>query len=800
MKTVTSSQITFIDTTDSRKLEVYIASNLPTVQIYNVNTAEYSPDWSATNLSLTADIFLDSEEITSNDGLTIRWYQKNGTNAKTQIFMGNNLTVYTNEMSGSNSIITYICEVEYQGLLAQDQITFSRNDTGLNGTNGADGTSVTIIGTAYYNGVLTQDVTGQIVTLYADSEFTTPLDTSQLDAGDSYVVQGYLCVYSPSDNAFICTGTIQGPEGKPGVSAKNIILNGDAQAFKVSKDNVISPATISVTAQEINTTVTNWTYSVNGGQTFLSTAPNGVIRNGSTVTITGANIASNMLIIKASDGTYSDTYTIYKVFDGADGNSGASAPIAFLTNENITFSADAQGQVLGTTVTSNVAAYDGAIKVTPTLGAISDLPEGITINTEDIITVNNELVLSIVVANNAMLGSTSSVSGTISIPVISPVNTVLSLSWSKINTGATGDHGTDAITFQVYSSNGYILSKDTPSITLNTFAYSGDAAITSGATYQWYKLIEDEAISTAGIAYYNGRLSDKIAGQVVELFSDEEFTTTLTTSDNNGDIYIVQNYLCMYDQTLNAFVYTGNIYSVNGGYWDIIDNETNASYNVVHSDVSTSASYMCQMIFDGNEYVDVVTIDDKNDTNTVFTSKPESYMVGDIWIVGDDYMPTIMNTDGTPMTDTDGNAMTYDVGTVLKAQYSNTTYSDGDWILATKYDDRLDNLETDVGTYKQYISLDSQTGIKMTAIDENGNASKFSTTLSNTQLSFNEDGEAVAYINNHKMHITEAEVVSPLTVTGEYSGSTMIQAPTINLGGFSLIVESNGSLSIVSNI
>ena len=49
------------------------------------------------------------------------------------------------------------------------------------------------------------------------------------------------------------------------------------------------------------------------------------------------------------------------------------------------------------------------------------------------------------------------------------------------------------------------------------------------------------------------------------------------------------------------------------------------------------------------------------------------------------------------------------------------------------------------------------------------------------------------------MNIKEAEIESPLTVTGKYSGSTMLQAPVINIGNFSIIVESNGSLSMVAN-
>ena len=53
-KTFHSSTVTFLDRTDERKLEVYISSNHPTVQIKNQNTNEYTPDWSTTNLTLEA--------------------------------------------------------------------------------------------------------------------------------------------------------------------------------------------------------------------------------------------------------------------------------------------------------------------------------------------------------------------------------------------------------------------------------------------------------------------------------------------------------------------------------------------------------------------------------------------------------------------------------------------------------------------------------------------------------------------------------------------------------------------------
>lgn len=735
-QTIRSSSVTFLDTTDDRKLEVYIASNLPTTQIFNVNNGTYTPDWSTDNLQLSADIFLDSKDVTTDTQTAIIWYEKIGISAKTQIGTGASLTISTNKMSGDVSIITYICEAEYQGIKAQDQITFNRSDTGLNGTNGADGTSVTILGS--------YDTLEELQAIHPTG-----------NEGDAYIIAGELYVWSSDDSIWKNVGQIQGPQGEAGESAKAIILNADAQVFKVDKSNIMSPSTITVTAQTFNTEIKEWTYSINGGKSFISSV-DGVSRNGNTVTVTGADMSSDSIVIKASDGTYSDTYTVYKVFDGEDGSQGSkgdSAPIAFLTNENITFSADAQGQITGTSLTTNIVAYNGTIKVTPEVGTITDIPDGMTIVAENLVPEANEITLTITVDNNATFGSSSSNNGTISIPITSPVITTLHLSWSKINTGLSGEKGTDAVVFQVYSENGYVLSKDTPSITLKTFAYNGDVPIEGGATYTWYKIIDGEQIT---IQTY----------------------TLATTYDENEKYYSDTNGTVADPQP------TSESEVQDGTYYIYVGDATNSYLEISHSDVSFSCSYMCKMIFNENEYIGVVTVDDKNDTNTVFTSKPSSYMAGDIWIVGEDYAP-----DGV------------EPGTVLRAEHTSDIYSDSDWVLATKYDEQLHSLQEDVDKYNQYFSFDSQNGLRVSARDADGNQSKFSTTLSNTQLAFNEGDEAIAYISGSKMHIKEAEVESPLSVVGQKdSDGNILQSPKINIGNFSIVVESNGSLSIVSNL
>ena len=438
MKTFQSTPLTFIDQTDSRKLEVYIKSNLPTVQIHNSNTGAYAPDWrEGEKLILSMDVFLDSRTMTTAEynGTTIKWYKNDVemTDGSIEDISDDQrkITIKDNILK-DDAIITYTCEATYQGIVASSRITFARVDSGLNGDDGADGTSVNIKGTA--TSVAPVTGTDYYTITYSGSDISTA------ELNDAYMYNGdlYVCVDSRDGvDYFTNVGRIQGPAGEP---AKNIILTGSAQVFKVSKNNVITPSTISVTAHIFNTSVTNWTYSTNGGQTFLSTVPSGVSRNGNIVTITGSTLSSNSLVIKASDGIVEDVLTIYKAIDGSDGgdgNDGDPAPIAFLTNENVTFSANSQGQITGTTITSNVVAYNGTIKVLPTVGTPTGMPTGMTIS-KSTITASNEIMLTITIANNATLGSTSNNMGTISVPITSPVSTVLYLTWSKVNAGAPG--------------------------------------------------------------------------------------------------------------------------------------------------------------------------------------------------------------------------------------------------------------------------------------------------------------------------------------------------------------------------
>ena len=499
MAKINSNQITFVDLSDSRKLDVYISSNLPTTQIHDSNTGTYSPDWSSTNLELTSDVYLDSTKIIPE---TVKWYTKVGT-VETPVGSNPTLIVSTNVLA-NNPILTYVCRVEYQTIQSLKEITFMRSDTGINGYNGKDGTGVNILGS--------YDTIAELQSAHPTGK-----------AGDAYIVNGDLYVWTIGDSQWSNVGNIQGPAGKDGKDAKSIVLSGDSQVFKVNKNNVITPSTIKVTAQAFNTTVTNWTYSTNGGQTFLSTVPIGVSRNGDIVTITGSAITSNSIVIKASDGTIEDVFTVYKAIDGVDGskgNDGAPAPIAFLTNENITFSANAQGQIATTTITSNVVAYNGTTKVAPTIGTITGAPTGMTI-TQSSVAASNEVMLTITIANNSTLGSASSKMGVISIPITSPVSTVLSLTWSKVNagpTGSTGAAGADAYTV--------ILTNES-----NTFAGDVSNAMAGSTTTQVlaYKGATAQTVTISSVNGKTAATTDTDTGIVGLKFKCSELSGTSPT-------------------------------------------------------------------------------------------------------------------------------------------------------------------------------------------------------------------------------------------------------------------------------
>ena len=506
---IQSNDIVILDTTDSKKIDLHISSNHPTVQIYDPNNSHnpITPDWSVDPLVLTPVVYIDGVKVEDKLIDSFTWTKIIGSGATETVsspIVSKVLTVSDNKDLKDTATIRYRCTVGYNnGKSFSNEITFAHVDVGkdgytpqkgidyFDGKNGEPGKSVGIKGVAYTNETFSA---GAQVTLFSDPEYKNQITTGYTgaDTVDGYLVDGYLCVYT--GEYFIWTGKIQGPQGQKGEStylftryaddqngggfsdspigkkyigfyrhsektlpstvgtgysdwswvkyvgedAKSISLSATTQVFRIGKDGKISPSTLTITPQAVNTSITEWLYGRNGG-TFSTTLPAGVVRDSDgKITITGTSMTDNSISVRVGDGTYSDTLTIYKVYDG---DKGIDAPIAFLTNESIGFAANANGQIAETTVYCNIVAYQGVTKITPTIGTITEIPNGMTI-TSSTIAESNEIKLTIKIANNSTLGSTSNISNkAINIPVSTPVETNLKLNWSKVNAGLKGETG-----------------------------------------------------------------------------------------------------------------------------------------------------------------------------------------------------------------------------------------------------------------------------------------------------------------------------------------------------------------------
>lgn len=280
---------------------------------------------------------------------------------------------------------------------------------------------------------------------------------------------------------------------KTGQNAKSAWISG-SQVFKYANGgSTPAPTQITLTANLQNVTMGKWQYK-NGSDVWTdypTTADNASITGTTLIVKPAHDIWVNdcaALRITTSDANIGDETSLFKVSDGADGGTAASSSIAFLSNENITFAGNANGQVSAITVTCNVVAYTGSTKVTPTVGTVSGAVTGMTVTKGN--ASSNEIPISIAIAANATLGGAGQQSGTLTVPITSPVSTSLSIRWSKVNTGAAGAAGAagaSAVVFSLYAPNGTIFVNGEGSLTIQTAAYLGSAPITSGAAYAWAK-------------------------------------------------------------------------------------------------------------------------------------------------------------------------------------------------------------------------------------------------------------------------------------------------------------------------
>lgn len=217
-------------------------------------------------------------------------------------------------------------------------------------------------------------------------------------------------------------------------AARSIVLTGESAFLRdVNNNNITTPNSITLTATVTNLTIGKWYYK-NGSDSWIEI--NG--KNGQStyqITPSTANIwNNNKAIIKVEDTTtnYSDIKTIVLVTNGANGS---DAKYVSLTNENISFSADASGKVNAHTFNIGLEAYEGITPVTPVVSTVSGSITGqltVTAGTA----VNNVVPITVATVSGQTLNSQNS--GVISITITSPLSTTLTINWNKVSSGSNG--------------------------------------------------------------------------------------------------------------------------------------------------------------------------------------------------------------------------------------------------------------------------------------------------------------------------------------------------------------------------
>ena len=422
---LTSSQQTFVDITDQRKLSAYITSNLPKTQSEDPNVLPhtYAPSWASTHLVLTPVVFLDQTSIAlGSSGLTITWKRKDGTSAETAVTSGESvsggiLTVSQNKLSASSSgMITYICYISYYDSETKNTVNISSDITFTLVRNAENAKLAYVTADTY---VFKYDTSGALVGA-TQATLTGQVQGVTISKWQYKNSSGDWADYpTTSDNASITGGTLV---VKP---AHAVFVNNVAQIKLVTSD---------------------------------------------------ADVYDTVTITKIYDGTKGDP--------GTPGSSGSGGLSVILSNEAQSIPCTSGGAVTAATnVTIPFTAYEGIEQKAATC-TVGTLPSGVTVksNTPATATAAGSVVLTF--AKNATLGGASVLTGTIPLTFsVSGKSVVKNFAWTKANAGTSG---TSAVVFSVYAPNGTIVQNQSGSLTLAASAYEGATAITN-ATYQWAK-------------------------------------------------------------------------------------------------------------------------------------------------------------------------------------------------------------------------------------------------------------------------------------------------------------------------
>ena len=422
---LTSSQQTFVDITDQRKLSAYITSNLPKTQSENPNVLPhtYVPSWAETHLVLTPVLFLDQTNLELDAaGVMITWKRKDGTGAEASLAAGESvaggiLTVSKDNLAVSSSgMLTYLCYVSYYDSETRNTVNIS-SDITFTLVRNAENAKLCLVNADTY--VFKYNTSSALVGA-TQATLTAQVQGVSISKWQYKDSSGAWADYpTTQDNSSITGGTLV-------VKPTHAVFFNNVAQIKLATDDPDVYDTVSIT--------------------------------------------------KIYDGAKGDP--------GAAGGDGQGGLSVILGNEAQTVACNANGNVAAElTVTIPFTAYLGIEQVACTC-TVGTLPSGVTVKSNTAATTSKSGSVVLVFAANATLGGASVLNGTIDLTfTVSGKSVVKKFAWTK---SSKGSNGVNAVVFSIYAPNGTVVQNQSGSLTLATSAYSGATPI-STATYQWAK-------------------------------------------------------------------------------------------------------------------------------------------------------------------------------------------------------------------------------------------------------------------------------------------------------------------------
>lgn len=614
MAVLTSSQQTFVDITDQRKLSAYLTSNLPKTQVENPNVLPhtYEPTWTGTGLKLTPVVFLDQTPVAlGSSGLTITWKRKDGTGAEAALTSGETvsngvLTVNQNKLSASTSgMITYICYISYYDSETKNTVNITADMTYTLVRNAENARLADVTSDVYafkYN-------TGGSLVGAAQATLTAQVQGVEILGWQYRKSDGTWADYpTTSDNANITSATLI-------VKPTHAVFFNDVAAIKLLTDDDDVYDIITITRMRDGaagngiSSITEY-YLVTSASSGVTTSTSGWSTTPGTTTTTNKYLW-NYRKITYTNGTSTNTTPAIISTHGATGaagngiNSITQYYLASASASGVTVETEGWTTTPQSTTTTNKYLWNYA-KIAYTNGSSENTTPAI-IGTHGATGATGSGGLSVIMGNESQAiactnGGLVQAAVDVTIPFVGyvginqtactcTVGTLPSGVTVKSNTAATATAaGSLVLTF---AANATLGSATAMNGTIDlTFTISGKTVVKK---FGWTKSVK----GNTGAAGQNAVVFSVYApnGTVVQ---NQSGTLTLAAAAYDGATEISSG------ATYQWAKYTG-------GTWSNIASATGKTLTVNGSDIVNIQSYRCTMTYKSKTYQDVITVEDKSD-------------------------------------------------------------------------------------------------------------------------------------------------------------------------------------------